>query len=65
MFRWLIGDYRRQAGQQISDAEDLESGGWHMGDRDGDQSGVFAASKRALAARLSALANAYERLDRK
>ena len=62
MFRRLIDDYRNQADQLNDDAEELESGRWRMGNQDGDQSGVIATAKRALADRLSALGRAYEKL---
>ena len=63
MFRRLIDDYRKQAAQQMSDAEELESGRWRIGNQDGDQSISTASSKRSLAARLSGLSKAYEDLD--
>jgi hypothetical protein len=63
MFRKLIDGYRNQAAQQLSDAEELESGQWRVGDQDGDQSSSTATSKRSLAARLLGLSNAYEGLD--
>jgi hypothetical protein len=63
MFRKLIDDYRNQAAQQISDAEELESGRWRIGNQDGDQSSSIASSKRSLAARLLGLGKAYEDLD--
>ena len=64
MFRSLIDDYRRQAAEQISDAEELESGRWRLFNQHGDQSSNTAANKRSLAARLLGLSNAYEDLDR-
>jgi hypothetical protein len=63
MFRKLIDDYRNQAAQQLSDAEELESGLWRIGNQDGDQSSGTARSKRSLAARLLGLSKAYEDLD--
>jgi hypothetical protein len=63
MFRRLIDDYRKQAAQQISDAEELESGRWRIGNQDGDQSTSLASSKRNLAGRLLGLSNAYEEFD--
>ena len=63
MFRKLIDDYRNQAAQQLSDAEELESGRWRIGNQDGDQSRSTAQSKRRLAARLFGLSKAYEDLD--
>jgi hypothetical protein len=63
MFRKLIEDYRRQAAQQLSDAEELESGRWRIGNRDGEQSSSIASGKRSLAARLLGLGKAYEDLD--
>ncbi|MEH2569414.1 hypothetical protein V1289_009041 [Bradyrhizobium sp. AZCC 2289] len=63
MFSKLIDDYRKQAAQQISDALDLASGRWRIGNREGDQSSSTASSKRGLAARLLALGRAYEKLD--
>jgi hypothetical protein len=47
----------------VSDAEDLESGRWRIGNQDGDQSSSTASSKRSLAARLLGLSKAYEDLD--
>ena len=64
MFRQLIDDCRRQAAQQISDALELESGRWRIGNQYGDQSSDIASSKRSLAARLLGLSRAYEKLDR-
>ena len=63
MFQELIDDYRRQAEQYIADALEIESGRWRQGNH-GDQSVVTAASKRALAAMLFGLADAYEEQDR-
>ena len=63
MFRKLIDGYRSQAAQQISDAEELESGRWRIRNQDGDQSSSIAASKRSLAERLFCLSKAYEELD--
>ena len=63
MFRKLTDDYRSQAAQQLSDAEELESGRWRIGNQDGDQSSSTASSKRSLAARLFGLSKAYEDLD--
>jgi hypothetical protein len=63
MFRKLIDDYRSQAAQQLSDAEELESGRSRIGNQDGDQSSSTASSKRSLAARLLGLSKAYEDLD--
>jgi hypothetical protein len=63
MFRKLIDDYRKQAAEQISDAEELESGRWRIWNQDGDQSGSTASSKRSLAARLLGFSKAYEDLD--
>jgi hypothetical protein len=60
MFQELIDDYRRQAEQYIADALEIESGRW----RQGNHSVVTAASKRALAAMLFGLADAYEEQDR-
>jgi len=64
MFRWLSDDYRKQAEQQTSDAEELESGRWRLFNQDGDQSSSTASSKRSLAARLLGLSKAYDDLDR-
>jgi hypothetical protein len=64
MFRKLIDDYRNQAAQHISDAEELESGRWRIGNQNGDQSSSTASSKRSLAARLFGLSKAYEDLDK-
>jgi hypothetical protein len=47
MFRKLIENYRNQAAQQLSDAEELESGRWFIGNQDGDQSSSTATSKRS------------------
>jgi hypothetical protein len=63
MFRKLIDGYRNQAAQQLSDAEELESGRWRIGNQDGDQSSSIASNKRGLAARLLGLSKAYEDLD--
>jgi hypothetical protein len=63
MFRKLIDDYRNQAAQQLSDAEELESGRWRLRNQDGDQSSSTASRKRSLAARLLSLSKAYEDLD--
>jgi hypothetical protein len=63
MSRKLIDDYSNQAAQQISDAEELESGRWRIGNQDGDQSSSIASSKTSLAARLFGLSKAYEDLD--
>jgi len=62
MFQAIIEQYRRLAGQHLSDAEDLESGRWRIGDRDGDRSHEVAGQKRGLAARLLGLAKVYEDL---
>lgn len=64
MFQELTNDYRRQAKQQLDDVAQLASGAWRIFDQSGDQSGVVAAFKRALAGRLLGLADAYEELDR-
>jgi hypothetical protein len=63
MFQELIDDYRRQAEQYIADALELESGRWHAGDQNGDQSTATALRKRGLAAMLFGLARAYEEQD--
>jgi hypothetical protein len=63
MFRKLSDDYRSQAAQQISDAEELESGRWRIRDQDGDQSSSTASSKRSLAARLLGLSKAYKEIE--
>jgi hypothetical protein len=63
VFRNLIDDYRRQAKQQLSDAEELESGRWRIGNQDGDQSSSAATNKRGLAERLLGISKAYEDLD--
>jgi hypothetical protein len=63
MFRKLIDNYRNQAAQQLSDAEELESGRWRIGNQYGDQSSSTASGKRSLAARLLGLSKAYEDLD--
>jgi hypothetical protein len=62
MFRWLIDDYRRQAKEQSADADEMESGRWRIVDMlRGDETQHVAKQKRSLAARLRALADAYER----
>jgi hypothetical protein len=54
-------DYRRQAAQQSSDADELESGRWRWGNVGGeDESGNLAKRKRSLAAKLLGLAAAYD-----
>lgn len=63
MFQELIDDYRRQAAQYIADAIEIEAGRRRPGDQDGDQSAATAARKRALAAMLFGLADAYEAQD--
>jgi hypothetical protein len=65
MFRRLIDDYRRQAAQQSSDADEMESGRWRVGNLlGGDETDDVARQKRSLAARLLGLAAAYEKHDR-
>jgi len=64
MFQELIDDYRRQARQYIADALELESGRWRVRDQDGDQSTATALRKRAMAAMLNRLAEAYEEQER-
>jgi hypothetical protein len=50
-------DYRRRAKQQLSDAEELESGRWRVGNVGGDdESESIAKRKRGLAAKLLGLA---------
>jgi hypothetical protein len=65
MFRELIDGYRRLAKQQLEDADELESGRWRIGGRDGDESESLASNKRSLAARLLGLGRAYEEYDGK
>lgn len=64
MFRDVIDEYRKKAKEQLEDAAQLGSGRWCIGNQDGDQSSALADFKRGLAAKLNALANAYERRDR-
>lgn len=54
-------DYRRQAKQELEDAEDLESGRWRWGNVGGeDESADLAERKRGLAAKLLRLARLYD-----
>ncbi len=54
-------DCRRQATEQLSDAEELESGRWRWGNVGGsDESGSLAKRKRSLAAKLFGLAALYD-----
>jgi hypothetical protein len=54
-------DYRRRAEQQSSDADELESGRWRLGNVGGDdESASIAKRKRGLAARLFGLADACD-----
>jgi hypothetical protein len=52
-------DYRRQAAEQSSDADEMESGRWRVGNVGGnDETAATAKRKRSLAARLLGLADA-------
>jgi hypothetical protein len=54
-------DYRRQAAQHVSEAEELESGRSRRGNVGGsDESESWAKRKRGIAAKLRGLASANE-----